>query len=413
MKVCLINNIYPPYDRGGAEQVVQKTAEGLAAFGHEVIILTASPKGNEMEKKDRITIYRTRPLNLYFYTNAHRHSLFVRFTWHVFDMFNVSSALWVRNIIKKEKPDVIHTHNFMGLGFLIPRFLRSVPAVHVHTVHDTQLVEPSAIIVKHEALSPVRRLARSAYASLMRTLIGSPDIIISPSQFLLGFYESHGFFQKSKKVVVRNPLTFTIAPSGPSRTGERPLRFLYVGQIEEHKGVRLLISAFQHFLRAGKKSELHIVGSGSLLSEIETTVKYIPEITIYGRVSRESLREIFSDMDVLVVPSLCYENSPTVIFESMASGVPILASNIEGVAELIHSGENGLTFTAGDADDLARSLSWCVAHQDELQLMRERIPAFLHSLFRKEYIPELLTLYKRGTHAEPSRTNAELSRVDT
>ncbi|PIR61049.1 MAG: hypothetical protein COU68_01500, partial [Candidatus Pacebacteria bacterium CG10_big_fil_rev_8_21_14_0_10_45_6] len=148
MKICIINNIYPPYERGGAEQVVVRTVEGLRDAGHEVVVISSSPKGDEFEETENLKIYRTQPGNIFFYTKAHNHNVFSRFVWHVRDMFNGSVASWVQNILRQEQPDIVHTHNLMGLSFLIPRAIRKLNLPHIHTVHDVQLVEPSAMILK-------------------------------------------------------------------------------------------------------------------------------------------------------------------------------------------------------------------------------------------------------------------------
>jgi glycosyltransferase involved in cell wall biosynthesis len=60
---------------------------------------------------------------------------------------------------------------------------------------------------------------------------------------------------------------------------------------------------------------------------------------------------LFAICDAVVVPSLCYENSPTVIYESFLAGVPVVASNIGGVGELVKDGENGFLVTPGKRDE--------------------------------------------------------------
>jgi glycosyltransferase involved in cell wall biosynthesis len=109
-----------------------------------------------------------------------------------------------------------------------------------------------------------------------------------------------------------------------------------------------LIETFLKYLEANNHCELHIVGAGSSLSELQSLAEQEKRIVFHGKVERAKLPEFFAASDITVVPSLCYENSPTVIFESLSFAVPVLASNIEGIAELIHEGKNGMTFVAGD-----------------------------------------------------------------
>ena len=70
----------------------------------------------------------------------------------------------------------------------------------------------------------------------------------------------------------------------------------------------------------------------------------------------EEETRILSNLDVVVMPSLCYENSPNVILESFAQHIPVIASNLGGMAELVRHEGNGLVFNAGSAEDLARQL---------------------------------------------------------
>jgi glycosyltransferase involved in cell wall biosynthesis len=400
MKICIIENIYPPYDRGGAEQVVFKTAQGLLDAGHEVVIITTCPQGNIVETDGKLKIYRKRPFNIYFYTDGHKHNFFMRALWHVIDIFNFFSAGWVKEILEREKPHVVHTHNLMGLSFLIPRVIKKLRLRHVHTVHDVQLVEPSAMILKsRETDWRYTGLATKLYTWVMKQLIGSPQVVISPSQFLLDFYRSRGFFESSRCELVRNPITFDFSAPENLKGEDETCHFLYLGQIEKHKGVLLLVEAFQKIRNEDKASDLHIVGSGSALREVEELVAGNVRIHVYGRLERPELPRLFSSVDVTVVPSLCYENSPTVIFESLYFGVPVLASRIEGIAELIREGENGLTFESGNLELLTEKMLWCLENAEKLKEMSRKTAQSLVGLSQSEYIQRLFQLYSGSSRA--------------
>ncbi len=398
MKICLISNLYPPYNRGGAEQVVKNTVEGLLSRGHQVAVITARPfiaRENQKSKikNQNLGIYRFFPVNLFFYGNDYKYPAVVRFFWHVFDVFNLHSFLKVRAILKKEKPDVVHTHNLKGLGYLIPLAIRSLGLRHAHTLHDVQLVEPSGIIIKGEEKSwryngwPVK-----FYTDINRRLFGSPQVVISPSKFLMEFYEKRGFFSRSRKVILPNPVVGTETLEHLNTKTREQLNFLYLGQIEEHKGVLLLVRAFKKlcFSISVFPCFLRIVGSGSKLKEAKKLAADCPQIIFHGKADRGELPKIFNQTDVIVVPSLCYENSPTVIFESFSFGVPVLASSIEGVAELIRDNENGWTFEAGNIEALAAKLQWCASNPDRIKLMRSSALKSVEGLGLEAYLDKLL-----------------------
>ena len=393
MKICIITNLYPPYARGGAEQVVHKIVEELTALGHSLVIVTLTPKTAEKEQQGNVTIYRIHPRNLFFYTDAHHHSFLARFFWHIIDIFHFSTRRKIKQILETEKPDVVHTHNLMGLGFLIPGLIKKLAIRHIHTVHDVQLVEPSGIILKqHEKSRRYTGFPTRIYTSIMRTLFGSPQVVISPSQFLLQFYEERKFFQDSHRIVMRNPIT--LPASLQTEKKNQVFSFLYLGQIEEHKGVHFLVQSFLEFCKINTKSELHIVGSGSSLAMLKEQAAHEPRIRFHGKVERTRLPEFFAESNITVVPSLCYENSPTVIFESLSFAVPVLASNIEGIAELIREGENGLTFVAGDRASLQEKLQWCVDHHEEVKNMGMRGKETLANFSKEDYLQKLVEIYQ-------------------
>lgn len=389
MKICIINNIYPPYHRGGAEQVVVQTVRGLRERGHTVVVVTSTPEKDELVEEQGVKIYRINPRMSYFYTDAHKHSVFARMKWHIENIWNREVARAVDMIIEKEKPDVVHTHNLMGLSFLIPQKIRARNIRHVHTIHDVQLVEPSGMILKTREHSFRYHGPHTAlYSAITRKLFGSPDVIISPSKFLLEFYQARGFFAHSKSIVIRNPLTFAVEQKDTKKLGER-FSLLYVGQIEYHKGISILIDAIEKLTSV--PFELHIAGGGSLLEEAKQRTEHIPQVFVHGRVEKEKLRELYKQAEITIVPSLCYENSPTVIFESFSFHTPVLASKIEGIAELIEEGKNGITFPAGNVDELVAKIEWCFAHRSELEKMRNFITVPQTS--NEEYIKALEASY--------------------
>ncbi len=392
MKICIISNLYPPYARGGAEQVVHKIVDELLRLGHKIVLITLTPRKDEREVSGNVMIYRIHPRNIFFYTDAHHHNFLMRTVWHIFDIFNFDARAKVRKILEEEKPDLVHTHNLMGLGFLLPRLLRAQKIPHVHTIHDVQLVEPSGIILKSRENSwRYRGLPTRLYTSIMKQLFASPNVVISPSQFLLQFYEDRGFFSKSKRVVMRNPVTLT--PCLEKKKKNDIFSCLYVGQIEDHKGVKFLIETFLQFLESYPNSELHVVGSGSCLSELQKHVETETRIFFHGKVERSELPKFFESSDITVVPSLCYENSPTVIFESFSYSTPVLASNIEGIAELIKENENGLTFTSGDSVALLQKLKWCSETRPKLLDMGENGKFGISDLSQEKYLQRLFDLY--------------------
>ncbi|MEK7545631.1 MAG: glycosyltransferase family 4 protein [Patescibacteria group bacterium] len=360
MRICLISNLYPPYARGGAERVVETEARALKAIGHDVCVITAEPVRDDGSVAPRMTdeggirVWRFHPLNLFFYGDIGRHSAPSRLLWHAWDAWNPHAAECVEAILKKERPDVVHTHSLKGIGLSVPRVIRSLGIRHVHTLHDVQLAAPSGLIIKgRESGLGVTDPVSALFARSARRALGSPDAVISPSKFLLDFYRVRGFFPASQAVFLPNPAPrVRPAPHAPSVE----TRFLFLGQIETHKGILLLVEAFRRLSKDRPKIRLDVVGSGAAADEARRAAGKDVRVAFYGKKSPTQFMEMFSKADYAVVPSLCYENAPTVIVESFAYGVPVIVADIGGAAELVRHGENGLVFEAGNVAALVAAL---------------------------------------------------------
>jgi glycosyltransferase involved in cell wall biosynthesis len=161
------------------------------------------------------------------------------------------------------------------------------------------------------------------------------------------------------------------------KTATDKLRVGYVGQIIPIKGVHVLIQAFRKANSDGR-AKLEIWGglgkdldySGRLGAFIEED----PSISLHGHFAHDDLAEVFSSIDVLVVPSIWYENAPLVIQEAFAAGTPVIATNLGGMAEMISNEVNGLLFERGDSDDLARQLQRLIDEPDLIEKLKAGIP---------------------------------------
>jgi glycosyltransferase involved in cell wall biosynthesis len=142
------------------------------------------------------------------------------------------------------------------------------------------------------------------------------------------------------------------------KTPSSGLRVGYVGQIARHKGVHVLFEA----ARQMPDASLSVRAYGDTTSFPEYTARLRrliagdERLELAGVYRPQRLSQVLRELDVIVVPSLWYENSPNVILEAFGHRTPVVASNLGGMAELVRDGENGLLFAPGDAEGLARQL---------------------------------------------------------
>lgn len=230
MKICLISNLYPPISRGGAEKVAERVARGLrdtgphtkdfgVGAGHEVFVISTKPWDGRKSLKpvaaeeSGIKVYRFYPLNIFYYLNDYKHNALWRMKWHFWDMFNCHSRRVVKKILKQEKPDIVMTHNLMGIGFLIPGAIRGLGIKHVHTLHDVQLAVPSGLIIKGEENNwEQRTVFRKIYEIACRRLFNSPDVVVSPQNGFWIFIRPKDFSKNQKKLSCQTPWSGFIRP---------------------------------------------------------------------------------------------------------------------------------------------------------------------------------------------------------
>lgn len=372
MKVCVISSIFPPFSRGGAETVAYSTAQAFAQEGHEVFVITCAPwSGRESlagkwEQHNKHRVFSFTPLNLFSVFNIAKYPLLLRLFWHAIDMINPHTYLVVRRLLLQEKPDLILTHNLKGLGYTVhlaihhSRFNKQFVkqrARWFHTLHDLGALHPTGLKIwgREKSLFQNNPLV-ALYAWINKKLLGDPDVVISPSQFLLDEYRARGFFPKSRTVVVRNPVGEPSAPEPGFVARDGFIRFIFLGQLEVYKGLRLLLEVWREFSADHKDAELTIAGQGSMQGEVEQAVKRLARAQYVGFLKREEFDELFGGRCVMVLPSLVYENSPTSIGESFASGAPVVASRIGGIPELVEDRINGLLFEPGNAKALQQTM---------------------------------------------------------
>lgn len=368
MKICIISGLYHPYAKGGAEAVAAEAAAEFSKVGHEVFVITARPFAGvrslipEVANENGIKVYRFFPLNIFFYGNIGKHNFWARLFWHLMDIWNIHAFLSVSKILKKIRPDVVLTHNIKGFGLILPSTLISARREHdlaykwIHTLHDVQLVAPSGLL----RLGEQNKWSHKIYSILTRALFCSPDAVISPSKWLLDFYVQRGFFPNSVKKVIPNPISgFRVQGSG--FRDKNNFKFIYLGQLEKHKGVLFLLGAWKRFNLKYQNTSLTIAGTGSLLSEVVKKASDIPSVNVMGEVSHSKIAELFTNHDATIVPSLVYENAPSVILESLSYGVPVLASRIGGIPEMVEEGVNGWLFDPGNTESLISAMEKIVS----------------------------------------------------
>jgi len=402
MKILIITSLYSPYSKGGVERVVENIVDGLIKKGDEVIIATTKPLFTN-EEKGETKIIHFYPWNLFWFGDIDKKHILLRLPWHIIDIFNIHSYFKIKKILKQEKPAIVMTHNLKGIGYSVPIAIKHSKIKHIHTIHDVQLAEPSGLIFQeNKKTNFIKFFFIALYTAVNKKLFTSPDVIISPSEWLLNFYTKKGFFKNSKKIIMRNPIQkFPALTNGtPLQTKGNEeffkekisqintLNLLYIGQIEEHKGILFLIKNLKNL----KNISLTIIGTGTKLDEIKKICEGNENIKIIGFIKNNLLNTYFIQNDFLILPSLCFENTPTVIYESFINSTPVIASDIGGIGELIKNGYNGYSFKAGNKENLLYIIKKIIKEKNNWNNLQENAKKSITGQGIEEYIDKLLKL---------------------
>ena len=200
----------------------------------------------------------------------------------------------------------------------------------------------------------------------LRDILYKVDIVLAPSKFLIRKFIDYGI-AKDRIAHLDYGIDHGALVNFIKQRSNR-FRFGFVGGLSEHKGIRVLIEAFNKIKR--DKVSLSIFGPchQSYLRKLKRELKIDSRTIFFGPFDHRQISSVFSKIDVLVYPSIWYENQPFAILEALLAKIPVIASNLGGMAELLQDGVTGLLFEAGNPDDLSQKM---VSLIDSPQLQRK------------------------------------------
>lgn len=226
---------------------------------------------------------------------------------------------------------------------------------------------------------PEREAAIRSRLSRTREAFRAVDMFFAPSRFLRDRFLASGVLPSDR--IVWSPYGQDVErfPKHPKSRSER-LRVGYLGTISSYKGLGVLVEALESLASYPVEGRIH----GALeifpdyTAHLRATIRN-PHVALLGRFDNRDVARLLADIDVLVVPSLWWENAPLTIHEAFLSKTPVVTSDIGGMKELVQHGVNGLHFKAGDAADLASVLRGLALDRESLRKL-EPDPAVVRDI---------------------------------
>lgn len=416
MRILQVVHDFLPNATGGTEIYTYTLSKELSK-NHEVYLFfrdTAIDKGFKKGEFDGLPFLAINPgkyLKKSIYFNLIKSRIY-------FTNNNEQINKLFKELISEFKPDVIHFQHLIGLSMNLVDIAYKYKIPIVFTMHDYWFLCPKAHLINNNnvlcakdnkyrcinclcdqelyKLKKIELFQPNTYIEFPKNLakivlnffirlytiyyifyfrpkmihdiIKKVDVFIAPSKKLKSKLIENGV-QARKVFHIDSGITNSYLKN-IQKTKSKKIRFAFIGSVSVHKGIEILINTFNDI----KDASLDIYG---FVSE-ENKKRYLKliknkHIHFMNSFKYNEIGNIFSKTDILIVPSICMENSPLTIREAFMSKTPVIASDIGGLSEMIQDGETGLLFKAGDSRDLFRNIRYFIDNPIEVERMSKKI----------------------------------------
>jgi glycosyltransferase involved in cell wall biosynthesis len=379
MKVLILHNAYQM--KGGEDAVVEKESEMLRGHGVQVCV--------ERMHNDAIVTFGDK---LRAFSHARR---------------NPAAEQDVQATLLRERPDIVHIHNFFPLlGARMHRMLHASGLPVVQTLHNYRLLCANALFLRNGAICELclqgsrhHALVHRCYRQSLPATLGvllmqnaalrDPQWVQAVSRFIaLTQFAKDKFIEgglPADRIVIKPN---TVSDPGAPQAGATRRGVLFVGRIAPEKGVEALIKASL----ALPELPFTVIGDGPQLTRLREQAG--ANVTFTGQLASADVIERMSRAEMLVMPSTWYEGLPMVLVEAFACGLPVIAPRLGGMAETIADGRNGFLYDAVEADGLIQTLRAAFADgTDRRNLSGNARETYLRYFSPEKNIVQLMDIY--------------------
>ena len=335
VKIAILVALFPPRHLAGIEMVTYNIAMRLSKKNHEVHVIATLDEGLPKESIEKdFYVHRIKTSKIPILRTA---------------LYYIKSFF----AVKKINPDIVHIQTiYLSLsGLLIKKFLHKPYVVYGHG-SDVYLPWRFKNIIS----KPILKNA-DAVIALTEDMKREVQKIYDREVFVIPNGIDLERFENLSKEDLRSELEI--------KEGKI---ILFVGTLRPVKGVRYLIEAMKIVTDKNKNKRLFIVGDGEERGYLESLVRNLNierYVTFVGKVPNEEVPEYMGASDVFVLPSLS-EGFPVTVIEAMASGLPIVATDVRGLSEIIKNGENGFLVKPKNSIEIAEKVL-LLLEDDELR----------------------------------------------
>lgn len=345
MKICMITTSFPRSMKDDSGIFVFRLCRALAGSSMQVhVVAPADGETPPAEEMGGIRVYRVR----YFFPRRWQRLSYgpggipanlKRNPWLFIQVPFFILMLMVKSLRVAKGADIVHAQwLFTGLIALAVKMIRGIP--YVVTLRGSDVLQS-------------RKGTFAYFISLF--ILKRAALITTVNQDIRSWVTAQGI-PEERVVFLRNGVE--VCMNGRSGGVSSRCSLLYVGSLIPRKGVRTLIEAFSKVIREEKEVRLVLIGDGREQEQLRVQVKSFGLgglVTFVGTQPPDQIPHWMNRSDCLVLPSL-WEGTPNVVLEAMACGLPVVASDLPGISEVMNHGVHGLLSKPEDADELAQNL---------------------------------------------------------
>ncbi|MEM4337025.1 MAG: glycosyltransferase family 4 protein [Candidatus Woesearchaeota archaeon] len=291
--------------------------------------------------------------------------------------------------IKKEKFDIVHTHTSEA-GFLgrIAAKMSGVPII-IHTIHGPSFTEQRNFLINNCAILLERICAKFTHK------------IISNADTLTDDYLSKKIGRKEQYITVRSGIDLKRFSPKPL-PNNKVVTFLFAGRLAEQKGLINLILAANKLKKENIK--FLIAGDGELREDLKKKIQYfnLKNVEMLGEV--KDILPLLEKSDVVIVPSL-FEGTPRIIYEAMAVGRAVIASDLPGVRVQVINGKTGILVKPGDVDELAEKILLLAKNKELRERMGREATKFSKDFGKENLVKGVEKVYEEMLKKKRIKTN--------
>lgn len=389
----VIHQFYPEFS-SGTEKFLFNLCSSLQRDGHAVHVVTYTFQEQDAKSEGDLQVrgyvYKGIPVTTVRHIKV---PIDINTAWA-----GPEVAEFAANFLRKLRPDLVHVAHPMRLGaFADPARELGIP--YIITLTDFWTICPKITLQATSGnlcagpkngnecarlcLELDHRCVRARLDQTRRTFEKAGSVVV-PSRFVGSVF--HAEFPELKiRVIPHGIRRPDVAPAAKTyRAGDR-LIFGYAGGFASHKGMHILLSAFR---KLNGRAELRIYGSHFQQPDYLRLLQQIADqdsrIRFCGSYSDHELDITFQNLDVLVVPSVCYETYSFSVHEALSRGIPVIASQLGAIDEAVQDGVSGFLVRPGDIDDLRRKLEQVLVEPEQLNDLKARLASYTAPLLEEE-----------------------------